>query len=383
VSTAPSINFTLITTREAFLKLEPEWDRLLARTTADSIFLSWTYVKTWLEHASPRVRLAVGIARHETGELVGIAPFCTTPGRTRLRGCLRHLTLLGGQFDSLAEYGDLIIQPGLEEEIGSAFARLLLTSPEVRWDLLCLKLARAGSTAMQTMLRELPRHGEPATTTQPAWVCALEPSWEAQLARYSSRVRQMIRSRERNLLKEFPSAAMHIAGQEISITQALDVLIRLNRQRWGGDGTAFHTDTFIKFHRDLAVRLAEEGRAAITLLHVDGAYIAARYDYLHANRVLNFQSGWDPAWADHSISIVLLAMTVRHYLEKGCSEYDFMAGDARYKREWSTRTEPLLNVEMLNPGSLRARVFFSVRKLRAFITALRNKNTLQAAPSAA
>jgi CelD/BcsL family acetyltransferase involved in cellulose biosynthesis len=382
ISPSP-FHLELLTTRAGFDSLRGEWDALLARSGANGIFLSWSYLETWLGTWGAKARLAVVTARDDDGRLRGIAPMAVMPGVSGARKVLRHLTFLGALAESLAEFGDYIIEEGLEEELAPAFTRLLLTHPALRWDLLCLKLARAVSPAMLAMKAELPRFGQPVATEQCAWVCALAGTWEAQLAGYSSRIRQMIRSRERALLKEFPAAALHHAGTDVTFEEALEVLVELNRQRWGGEGTAFHTGRFVEFHRALVPRLAAEGRVSFTLLQVDGKYVAARYDFIYANRVLNFQSGWDPAWADHSVSIVLLAMTVRHFLERGFAEYDFMAGDTRYKREWSTRTEPLLNVEMANPRSLRARAFFGVRKLKALADSLRSKPAAQPAPAAA
>jgi CelD/BcsL family acetyltransferase involved in cellulose biosynthesis len=364
------LQFQTLCTAGEFQSLEPEWDGLLQQSAAKTFFLSFAYLKTWLENAGPEVKLHIVTARNAAGQLCGIAPLCVVSGRKGLRRRLRHLTFMGGQHDSLAEYGDYIILPALEMEIAPAFTRMALGSRALKWDLLTFQLARSNSVSMGVVQDELSRFGNPEITVQPAWICGMAETWEGFLASRSSRIRQGIRYRDRRMGREH-KIEFHHAGRDLSHAEALDVLIRLNRMRWGQEGTAFHTDRFISFHRALVAQMGPSGHASIMLLQADGEYIAARYDFPWGGRVINFQTGWHPDWAVYSPSLVLLSHAVQHFREQGFTEYDFLAGDAKYKQDWSTRTEPLVNIEMPNPRSLRAKAFFGLRKLKDMADSMR------------
>ena len=366
----PNLQFQTLHTAGEFQLLEPEWDALLKQTAAKNFFLSFAYLKMWLENAGPGVKLHLVTARDASGQLCGIAPLCVVRGRKGLRRRLRHLTIMGGQYDSLAEYGDFIILPALEQEVAAAFTRMVLGSRALKWDLLHFQLARNNSVSMGVVQKELGHIGNPEITVQPAYICSMQDTWEEFLDSRSSRTRQGIRYRDRRLASEH-SIAFHHAGKDISYEEALEVLIRLNRMRWGQDGTAFHTDRFIRFHRTLVAHLGPAGHTSIMLLQADGQYIAARYDFAWGGRVINFQTGWHPDWAVYSPSLVLLSYAVRHFREQGFTEYDFLAGDAKYKLDWSTRTEPLMNIEIPNPRSLRAKVFSGLRRLKDLTVSMR------------
>lgn len=357
-----NFHYSLLTEETPFLALEGEWDRLLERSSANEIFLTWDYVKTWWGVYGADFRLCVLAARDSGGRLRGIAPMGIGPGVKGARRHLRHLTFLGGLSDSLAEYGDFIIDADHETTVAAEFTRLLASDRRLKWDFFHLYLARGGSPGMNVLCQELRRFGIPVLTEQPAWVVTLEDTWERFVAKQSSGFRHTLRAKPRALEKNH-SVALHQAGRDLPLEEALDHLIRLNQDRWGDEGTSFHTAKFIEFHRRLTQLFVPQGKAAIFLLEVDGQYVAARYDFIYNHRVLNFQSGWDPAWASRSVGFVLLALTVQHYIEqKTAGQYDFMAGDAEYKAQWADHTVPLLNVQMPHPRSLRARAFSAVRR---------------------
>ena len=55
-------------------RLRPEWNGLLCRSPASSVFLTWEWIATWWEHFGREGDLLILAVRDESGRLVGLAP---------------------------------------------------------------------------------------------------------------------------------------------------------------------------------------------------------------------------------------------------------------------------------------------------------------------
>lgn len=354
----------LITSLQDLLPLEGEWNALLQQSSADHLFLTWEYVSTWLAVYGRSGQLCTLISRDREGRLTGIAPLIIRQGHGPGRRALRHLTLLGGECDSTAEYGDFIIAPGLERALSEAFCRRLLAERGLRWDALRFGYVRTGSEAMQTAWRTLTQHlAEPAAPRQHrTWAARLGDSWESYEQTCLSGHR---RSQLRRLWKKLQTTGrvrVLEAGRDTPVDDAMEHLVSLNLNRWDEAGAAFQTEEFRTFHRMLARKLAEKGWLSLLLLEVDGVLISARYDFAYGGVLSLFQSGWQRAFAEYSPGQLLLSHTVRHAISRGLHTMDFMTGDSPYKASWAVPGVMLGDVEICNPRSLRGRAAFAVRR---------------------
>jgi CelD/BcsL family acetyltransferase involved in cellulose biosynthesis len=64
--------------------------------------------------------------------------------------------------------------------------------------------------------------------------------------------------------------------------------------------------------------------------------IAARYDFVFENKVWSYQGGWLKEFGDRSVGTLLLCDVIKLCVRIGVHEYDFLEGDAPYKRRLST-----------------------------------------------
>ena len=69
------LRVTEVTTPEGFASLHAPWNRCLATSSNNTVFLTWEWLYTWWEIYSSRKRLSILLFHDEGGELVGIAPF--------------------------------------------------------------------------------------------------------------------------------------------------------------------------------------------------------------------------------------------------------------------------------------------------------------------
>ena len=362
---AAAKTFTLVTDEAAFLALEPEWDELVSRSPADSLFLSWAYVSSWWSIYGEGCQLRVLTARDGDGRLCGLAPLVLGPGQGHRRH-LRFLTFLGALGDTLSEYLDFVVLPGLEHEVLPEFWRIMSTEL-AGWDVVSLPLVPASSTTIDVLKQQA--GGDAGRLRQPSAHVSpfirLDNDWDAYLRLRSRSFRRGFQSTW-NRAHRHAVRVLH-AGVDIPIGSALDRLIALNRARWGDAGLAFHTDEFCAFHRLLAPKLLAKGQVSVMLLQLDGKDAAIRYDFVYGRRLWVFQGGWDPDLGALAPGKILTAYSIQWCIENGLDEYDFLAGDASYKRAWSTDTRHLVDLELSHPRSLRAKAYTSLRATRRFL----------------
>jgi hypothetical protein len=331
------------------------------------LFLTWEYLSTWWEvyGFGQDFQLCWVIARDRQGVLRGAAPTVIGPGHGPARRWLRHLTLMGGECDSTSVYGGFVIERGWESILAPRFLHRL-HAQDLSWDLLRFGYARGGA-ALDASVRflgdRLARIRRHAT-----WKTSLDPTWEEYEQRVLSGHRRSQLSRAEKKLRAAGPIRFLEAGADLDAADALEHLVRLNRERWGRRGRSFHTPRYVEFHRRLAVRLASRDWLSLRLLEAGGRIVGARYDFAHEGCLTLFQSGWAPSHAEHSPGQILLADSIRRAIARGLERVDFLTGDSPYKASWAQRSEPVLDVESARAGSPLAWVAWTARDLRAMVT---------------
>ena len=188
---------------------------------------------------------------------------------------------------------------------------------------------------------------------------------------------EFLKSKSKNFKKQFKNQWNRLhknhevewvkPGADLCLEEAMRVVTDLNLQRWGDAGQSFKSPQFTEFHRRLAASFDERDWLYLRLLKVDGVYAGARYDYVYANKLWNYQNGWLPEMSNLSLGKLLIGHSVQWCIDQGLKEYDFLAGDTAYKLSWATRTRYLLNIEILNPASRKASAFEQLRMLRSLM----------------
>jgi CelD/BcsL family acetyltransferase involved in cellulose biosynthesis len=258
--------------RRAFLRLEPDWNRLLRAGAAQTPFLTWEWLHSWWTHLGHAGRLNIIVVR-QGDEMVAIAPLTTIGlwprpfSRTRFLGW--------GQAGS--DYLDLLVQPGFERAAANAVARVLAASGH---SLILDHLAPGASAAF---LR--------APLTAAGWsihesvqdCCPFIPlaghTWDSYLGSLGPAHRANVRRRLRALEHEFPVAFALVPPHERLAT--LDRLAWFHERRWmaRGGSSAFSTIPLRAFHADASRRMSERGWLRLYALRLDGVTVAAMYGF--------------------------------------------------------------------------------------------------------
>lgn len=352
--------FEILTTRDDFRRLQALWNPLLRISGNNSVFLTFEYLDTWLAVYGPGRTLRI-LAAWLGEELVGVAPFSIGPGPNRARRWLRYAGILGASGDELSEFLDFLIAPGHEEALTPRFLDFLLRDLRRDWDVASFGLAPSTSPRLPILMKRLHADGLPLRVVDavPSPFLPLPASWYEVRQAKSRNFRSVW-----NRLHNKHRVEILEAGRDLDLDAAFDVLLRLNQSRWGSEGQAFTTEKTRRFHRMLAHRFHELGWLCFLLMKIDGEFAAVRFDYVYDGKLWNIQGGWNPALSQLSPGRILLGAQIQWCIRRDLREYDFLAGDADYKRTWATHERRLTKVEVFRPGSVRAQIFLRLRQLK-------------------
>lgn len=338
-------------TVEEWLANEIAWNSLLARSSADDLFLSWEWLTHWWQCYGVTLGRAPDILAFYQGDnLVGLAPLYR---RLVMRGGLlltRSVQLIGLSWRDpeplISEYLDVIGSP---EDLGAlrdACLRVLFEEPA--WTELVVGLTAAGEQWRDAFTRGAPSRGHYARELDRA------VSYQADLAcGFGAYLRDLGQSTRRSVWNLRRRLGAHNKVSLEFLTQGeidggFRDLNRLHQLRW--NRPAF-TGTRLAFHTSLARRLATRGELVFSRLRVGGEVVSVLYDIRKGARQYNIKMGFDPAFSSQvSLGLLHLGYAMEAAADHRVAVYDFLAGPGQrsdYKRNLSQAHRDLSCVQMV------------------------------------
>lgn len=316
-------------------ELRELWNPLLAASASDTVFLTWEWCEAWWKSYSEGRSLFV-LAAWDENELIGIAPFYVET--VRLYGKQwRQVRLIGdGSHDS--DYLDCFARRDREGEAMSAFGGFLETDRK-SWDWIELSGPAQDSPCMAALLEYA--SGKNWRLHRESIRCAtlsLPRTWQEYLNILEPRFRTKARSSLGTLeghLKSVPAGCASI-GQ---IEEWLPVLFELHTRRWESKNEpgVFRSAAKRRFYRDLSQVALKQGWLAFHRLDWGERPLALQYGLVYRNRFHLLQEGYEPDFSVLRPGMALRAWLMRHWIEAGLEEYDFLAGVSSYKLDWGAR----------------------------------------------
>ena len=307
--------------------LAREWNDLLHRSAADTLFLALEFQHTWWRNLGEG-DLSI-LAVRDNGELVGIAPlFATTDSQGR-----RTLSIVGCV--EVADYLDFIVAPGSEDEVYAALLDYLVSPSAPAWDVLDLCNIHQDSPTLRILPPLAEDRGWVASTIRDdvCPVVTLPETWEEYLQMLDGKQRREIR---RKMRRAGAQAALHwyIVGRERDLVAEVEDFLDLMAASTP-DKAAFLTPRMRDFFHQLARVTYEAGWLQLAFLEIGDRKAAAYLNFVYDNRVLVYNSGLDwQTFPKVGAGIILIAYCIRHAIERGREVFDFLQGDERYKYEF-------------------------------------------------
>lgn len=338
------------------------WTELAAVTSPPPpYFLQWAWIENWLVTLPPSTALKlvvltegdVAVAAWFLGERLAMHGG-VIPVRTRFFN-----TTGDPEFDELTiEHNRWLARPGANITIGDIVAAL-----GDGWDELALPLLA----------------GDP-TSVEPPW-----PTRFTQVARVSSHFvdlakvraakggdylellakdcRAQIRRSER-LYAERGPIVVEVASDLTQARAIFDELVELHRACWARrGGTGAFTPYMLRFHTRLIDERFASGEIQLIRVRAGDHTIGCLYNFVRDRDVAFYQCGFAYE-QDNRLKpgLVCHARAIRYCADAGLHLYDFLAGEARYKRSLATDATTLVSCTVLYP-SLRSALETRARDL--------------------
>jgi CelD/BcsL family acetyltransferase involved in cellulose biosynthesis len=345
-------------------RLRGEWEALLGRASGLHPSLTPTWLLTWWRVFGPsddrRLRT---LAVRDGRELVGLLPLLERRHVYHGLVPMRRLELLASgerhEDEIFSEYLGPIAAAGREDDVARALAGSLDAQRGI-WEELVLPALEGDSPAVAAFDAALRAQGfacERTISGQCPYV-ALPERWDDYLAALSSDDRYMAKRSLRDFEKwAGPSGEVEVARTHEDLQRGRDILHRLHETRWqaGGQDGVFASPVFRRFHDMVMPALLDRGELDLRWLMAKGEPVAVSYSVVDDGRVYFYQSG-RATEVPRGVrpGIVLHLYAIKAAIEAGRKEYDFLAGDQRYKTQLSTATRPLVALRVTRPSIAEA-----------------------------
>jgi len=325
----------LHTTVDALVRLKPEWDRLVAQSDADHFFAQHAWQHLWWNHFGHDYALRLVTVRDETGRLAGIAPLMASHTDVEVT-----LSLLGGS--EVADYLDLIVS---REEAAEVRPLLLAAIREhLRWHTLDLHGLPEGSPTPDAILQQYSSNGVEVVVeledVSPS--VALTGSWHGYLASLGKKDRHELRRKLRRAVDD-QEAIWHTVADEADLAVNFDAFITLHRLSSPAKA-AFMTPQMESYFWDLARMTLAQGSLRLGVLWADDKPLSAAMGFAYGNRLYLYNSGYDPAYASHSVGIAAVGLLLRESAHQAIDVFDFLQGNEPYKYTLGGRDHPVYRV---------------------------------------
>lgn len=328
--------------------LQLEWMALESRADT-TFFTTWCWTDSWLRTFQPAARVA---RIQYDGLLVGLGLFTCLPEVRHgwLRSRVLRLARTGQprQDQIWIEYNNLLLDRQHVENATAAFNAFLLQQSD--WDELEIGAATPQVIAnfSHPTLQPVERWSAPTFGVD---LTALRRNGKQYLDSLSRNARYQINRSAKRYREQGPLTLRCFNG-ESDILQHWQALGSLHRQRWGNqpEQSGFANPDFEAFHLDLLATAAPSGCVELCTLSAGDRLLGCLYNFIHQNRVYFYLSGIQQESDAHlKPGLLIHALAIQHYLDRGLEYYDFMGGEARYKRTLATEAGTLQMVSFQRP----------------------------------
>jgi CelD/BcsL family acetyltransferase involved in cellulose biosynthesis len=182
------------------------------------------------------------------------------------------------------------------------------------------------------------------------------------LAGRSSNTRQQVRRSDR-FYERGGSIKLERAGSVKTAHRMLDRMAELHQAVWEARSKrgSFSAPFFHRFHRTLIDIGIPRGEIALLQVSAGDKTIGFLYNFVWRGRMLAYQSGfaYSSSQGQAKPGVTCHHAAIELALDLGLEVYDFLAGDDRYKRSLSNRSQPQFWVEVgpfWSPSLLRRTV---------------------------
>jgi len=307
--------------------LKEEWDVLLADSQLNTPFLRYGFLRDWWQTRGggewpAEAQLAI-VSAQEGEHLVGIAPLFV-----HADGNLNTLYLLGSK--EICDYLDVLVRPEHLPVFLPGLLEYLNGTSNIAWNQLIFHNLLETSATIPLLEKIAGGHGWQfrQECAMPSPYIALPNDWETYLASLDKKQRHEIRRKMRRSAENL-AVAWYFCNRADTLEEECEAFLQL--MEMDKEKKKFLTPA-MREQQKLAMRWSfDEGILQLSFLEIEGKKAASYFCFDYGNKILVYNSGFDPQFSQYSPGWVLLGNLLQWAIENGRSEFDFMRGDEDYK----------------------------------------------------
>jgi CelD/BcsL family acetyltransferase involved in cellulose biosynthesis len=245
---------------------------------------------------------------------------------------------------------DVIAEKGLEAPVLQAIVRGIKRRAAA-WDVMDLNNLLAGSSLL-THAPDLGGFDCKRSSSTPCPHLPIQGGFEEFVRARSQLARFRLAGKLKKLFAR--ETIRHVAAADPeAVSRGLRDLFLLHKMRSDSKGmrTNFASADVERFHLRLGPLFLKEGILQLHLLYGGETPVDAHYSFRYGNKLLNYQQGFNPSYANLSVGALSLYLEMRQAFAEGLSEYDFLKGEESYKFLWTDVVRPQFSLKVY--GSTR------------------------------
>jgi CelD/BcsL family acetyltransferase involved in cellulose biosynthesis len=296
------------------------WEELHGRRPGASPFLSPRFLLPWHRALGRGCDVRVARWAQDGGPDEGLLFLC----RCGEGGWI----FLGGE--QVADYLDALVAPGSEKAFWREFIERGL--PSLGGGPLRLPGLVEGTPAL-SLLPSICREAGLACSVEvmdKAPFVSLPGSFEEYVERLGTKERHELRRKMRRAGDLLPGLSFRVTRTPDELENDLPSFVELLRKSHPAK-EKFMDGTMAAFFREVAEGFLASGRLRLAFLSSRGVDVASVFQFRTDGALLLYNSGYDPKLRAANPGLVLIARSIGHAVDEGCSEYDFLRGTERYK----------------------------------------------------
>lgn len=353
------LTLAIVTDLASFDALRDEWNFLASSNQIHQLaFQSHGWLRAWLqsyliedcntiqpdgEHSTQAVIVTVRVG----GKLSVICPFAM-----RRRFGMQHLTWLG---EPASQYGDVVTDGTATNALIAAAMDFVVQ--ELKPDYLRLRKVRDDAA----ILPWLKSKGALSTAADAAPYLDFRNavSFDDYCVKYSAKSRKNRRRLRKRLIEHGDVTTSVLDGGDEAQT-AIRTAIRYKRQ-WlidrGQVSSALRDKAMVRFLSTITGQHDANARSFVSVMRCGATTVSIQFGLIVQNRLALHMIAYNPETEKSGAGVLHIEDTIKHCIEQGYSELDFLAPDAAYKRTWADAAIPVSdNIVAL---TLRGRMYSS------------------------
>ena len=306
-----------LTRLNSFRGAEVAWENLLATCTIDHLFINPRWQRVWWDLFGDGAEMLLLCLQHE-GSIKGIAPLARRNGT---------ISFVGNT--DVCDYNDFLVPRGAESHFYSCILQYLDSE---EWECLRLSSLDENSPTLAYLPALAREHGYSVDVQQEdvAPGLSLPDNWDAYLNSLSKKDRHELRRKFRRLYSAGEEFRYYQLSSPVEVEGNLEdffALMRHGRE----DKHRFLTEPREQFFRKIAHEMAGIGIFKLCFLELKGERVAAAICFDYGTSRLLYNSGFNPAYGQYSVGLILKALCMEDAIKEGKGYFDFLRGSEPYK----------------------------------------------------